>query len=53
LTIKICKTVILPVAVNGCETWSPTLREEFRIRVFENRILRRTFGPNRNENREW
>ena len=37
----------------GCETWSLTLREECRLRVFENRILRRIFGPERDENREW
>jgi len=37
----------------GCETWSLTLREECRLRVFENRILRRIFGPKRDENREW
>jgi hypothetical protein len=33
----------------GCETWSPTLREELRLKVFENRLLRRIFGPNRDE----
>ena len=37
----------------GCETWSLTLREESRLRVFENRILRRVFGPKRDENGEW
>ena len=37
----------------GCETWSLTLTEESRLRVFENRILRRIFGPTRNENGEW
>ena len=37
----------------GCETWSLTLREESRLRVFENRILRPIFGPKRNENGEW
>ena len=39
--------------VYGCETWSRTLREECRLRVFENRILRRIFGPKRDENGEW
>jgi hypothetical protein len=39
----------LPVVVYGCETWSLTLREEHRLRVFENRVLRRTFGPKRDE----
>jgi hypothetical protein len=37
----------------GCETWSLTLREECRLRVFENRILKRIFGPNRDVNGEW
>jgi hypothetical protein len=45
---KIYKTVILPV-LYGCETWSLTLREEHRLRVFENRVLRRIFGPKRDE----
>jgi hypothetical protein len=39
------KTVILPVVLYGCETWCPALREEHRLRVFENRVLRRIFGP--------
>ena len=43
----------MPVVLYGCETWSLTLREEFRVRVFENRILRRTFVPKRYENGEW
>jgi hypothetical protein len=47
--IKINRTVILPVVLYGCETWSLTLREEHRLRVFENRVLRRIFGPNRDE----
>ena len=47
LKIKIFKTIILPVVVYGCETWSLTLREEFRLRVFEKTILRRIFGPKR------
>ena len=37
------------VCLNGCETWSLTLREEVRLRVFENRVLRRVFGPKRDE----
>ena len=49
LKIKIYKTIILPVVLYGCETWSLTLREESRLRVFENRILRRIFGPKRDE----
>jgi hypothetical protein len=43
------KTIILPVVLYGCETWSLTLREEYRLRVFENRVLRRIFGPKRDE----
>jgi hypothetical protein len=49
LPIKIYRTIILPVVVYGCETWSLTLREERRLRVFENRVLRRVFGPKRDE----
>ena len=49
LKIKIYKTIILPVVLCGCETWSLTLREELRLRVFENRLLRRVFGPTRDE----
>jgi hypothetical protein len=47
--IRIYKTIILPVVLYGCETWSPTLREERRLKVFENRVLRRIFGPKRDE----
>jgi hypothetical protein len=46
---KICRTIILPVVLYGCETWSLTLREEHRLRFFENRVLRRVFGPKRDE----
>jgi hypothetical protein len=53
LKIKIYKTVILPVALCGCEIWSLTLREEHRLRVFENRVLRRIFGPKREEDGSW
>jgi hypothetical protein len=49
LKVKIYKTIILPVVLYGCETWSLTLREEYRLRVFENRVLRRIFGPKRDE----
>jgi hypothetical protein len=45
--IKIYRTIILPVVLYGCESWSLTLREECRLRVFENRVLRRIFGPER------
>jgi hypothetical protein len=47
--VKIYKTTILPVVLCGCATWSLTLREEHRLRVFENRVLRRIFGPKRDE----
>jgi hypothetical protein len=47
--IKIYKTIILPVVLCVCETWSLTLKEERRLRVFENRVLRRVFGPKRDE----
>jgi hypothetical protein len=53
LKIKIYKTVILQVMLNGCETWSLTLREEHRLRVFENRVLMRIFGPKREEDGSW
>jgi hypothetical protein len=46
---KIYKTIILPVVLYGCKTWSLTLREEHRLRVFENRVPRRIFGPKRDE----
>jgi len=49
LKIKIYRTIILPVVLYGCETWSLILREERRLRVFENRVLRRVFGPKRDE----
>jgi hypothetical protein len=47
--VKTYKTIILPVVLYGCETWSLTLREEHRLRVFENRTLRKIFGPKRDE----
>jgi hypothetical protein len=53
LKIKIYKTVILPVVLYGCETWSLTLGEEHRLRVFENRVLRKTSGPKWEEDRLW
>ena len=43
------RTTILPIVLYGCETWSLTLREEHWLRVFENRVLRRVFGPKRDE----
>ena len=47
--MKIYRNIIFPVALYGCETWSLTLREERRLRVFENMVLRRVFGPKRDE----
>jgi hypothetical protein len=49
LKIKIYRTIILLVVLYGCETWSLTLREEHRLRLFENRVLRRVFGPKRDQ----
>jgi hypothetical protein len=49
LKVKIYKTIILPVVLYGCEIWSLTLGKEHRLRVFENRVLRRIFGPKRDE----
>jgi hypothetical protein len=52
--IRIYKTTILPVVLYGCKTWSLTLREEQSLWVFENRVLRRIFGPKRDEGTgEW
>jgi hypothetical protein len=45
--VRIYKTIILPVVLYGCETWSLTLREEHKLRVFENRVFRIIFGPKR------
>jgi hypothetical protein len=49
LKIKIYRTIILPVVLYGCEIWSLTLWAERRLRVFENRVLRRVFGPKRDK----
>ena len=46
---EIHRTVILPVVLYGCETWSLTLSEERRLRVFEDTVLRGIFGPKRDE----
>jgi len=54
LKFRIYRTIILPVVLYGCETWSRALREEHRLRVFENRVLRRIFGPKKDEvTEEW
>jgi hypothetical protein len=50
---KIYITVIFPVVLYGCKTWSLTLGEEHRLRVFENRVLRRIFGHMRGEGGSW
>jgi hypothetical protein len=49
LKIRIYKNIILPVVLYGCEIWSLTLKEKHRLRVFENRVLRKMFGLKRNE----
>jgi len=49
LKIMIYRTIIFPVVLYGCETWLFTMRNERRFRVFENRVLRRIFGPKRDE----
>ena len=49
LKIKIYRNIILPIVLYGFETWSLTLREERRLRVFKNKMLRRVFGPKRDE----
>jgi hypothetical protein len=47
--IRVYRALILPVVLYGCENWSLTLRKEQRLRVFDNRVLRRIFGPTRDE----
>jgi hypothetical protein len=49
IKINIYRTVNLPALLYGCETWSLTLREEHKLRVFKNRVLRRIFEPKRDE----
>jgi hypothetical protein len=49
IKIRIYKTIILPVVLYGCETWSLTLREGHRLRVYEKRVLKRILGPKRDE----
>jgi len=54
MKIKIYRTIILPAVLYGCETWLLTLREEHRLRVFKNKVLRRIFGPKWDEvTRKW
>ena len=49
MKVKVYRTIILSVVLYACETWSLTLREEHRLRVFENCVLRKIFGPKRHE----
>jgi hypothetical protein len=49
IKIRIYKMIILPVVLYGCETWSLTSKEEHRLRMFENRVLKKIFGPKRDE----
>ena len=49
LKVKTYKTIILPVVLYGCETWSLTLSEEHRLWVFENKVLRKIFGAKKDE----
>jgi hypothetical protein len=51
--MKIYKSILFPFVLYGCETWSFTLREKQRLRVFENRVLRRRFGPEREDDGSW
>jgi hypothetical protein len=54
IKIKIYRIIIFTLVLYGCETWSLTLTEERRLRVFEKRVLRRIFGPKRDEGKgEW
>jgi len=54
LKFKVHRTIILPLVLYGCETWSLTQTERRRMGLFENRVLRRTFGPKRNDVRgQW
>jgi hypothetical protein len=53
LKIKIYKTVVLPVVLYVCETWSLTLWEKHRLGVFENKVLKGIFGPKREEDKSW
>ena len=49
IKVKIYRTIILPFVLYGCETWSPTVSKEHRLRVFRNRVLRKIFGPTKEE----
>ena len=47
--IKVCRSIILPVDLSGCKSWSVALSECHRVKVFKNRVLRNIFGPNRDD----
>ena len=49
MEIKIYRNIILPIVMCGCETWLITLRVERKLRIFEKRVLRKIFGPNRDD----
>jgi hypothetical protein len=49
IKIMVYRAIILPFVLYGCEAWSPTLREECRLRMYENRVLRRKFGPKKDK----
>ena len=49
IKVKICRTIILPFVLYGCEMWSPTMSKEHRLRVFRNRVLTKIFGPMRDK----
>jgi len=49
INMKIYRTIILPAVLYGCKTWSFTMREERKLKVFENRVLKGIFGPKRDE----
>jgi len=51
--LKICKSLIRPVVTYGCEAWTLTNRDEQHLRIFERRILRKIFGPVKNEDGSW
>jgi hypothetical protein len=53
MKIEICRTIVLPLSLYGCETWFPQLRDKHRLRAFENRVLRKIFGCNREEVTGW
>jgi hypothetical protein len=53
IKIRIYRTIVLPEVLYGCETWSLTLREEHELKVFENMVLRRIFGPRREVTGGW